>query len=241
MLERAATYPMSSILHALLLLAASVTTAAAAPPCPMSRGHNELLSRAEASLGGDLPVYAFCVYGRPDDGTVWLFSMHAHDRETGRHLSELTYPPEIKEGLGLFSLYEIGGSAPRPAFVDFDFDGYLDVSLLSFVGGTGNAGANVWRYDPDEQRFVYEQLLSGHTLDVDPVRQELTSAWTGGHAGGIYSVSKFRWIEGRATLVRYESRRWDQARNCYDLRVQEWRGTKLVETEATCTPIATTD
>lgn len=149
----------------------------------------------------------------------------------------LSYPKGIQEGLGLFSHAEIGASAPQPEFVDLNFDGYFDVSLLAFIGGTRNAGSNIWLFDPDENQFDYNSVLSGRSLKVDSTKQELTNGWTGGHTAAIYSKSTFRWIAGQATIVRDESQRWNQDRKCYDYRLQVWLEDKLIETVGECLPV----
>ena len=220
------------------LLAVSLTTLPQTPACPDSRQHSEVVSQAEASLGASLPVYVFCVYGVVDEKSVWLSSIGVYEESTGRHVEELSPPKYLKDALGLFFLSEIEGSALRPKLVDFNFDGYLDVSLLAYRGATGNSGSNIWLFQPNENTFVYNDALStAGQLHLDPERRELTSRSNGGHSGRIYSTSVYRWIGGKVTEVRHESQDWDKERNCYDFRVWEWQDGQLVEKVRKCAPI----
>jgi len=181
-----------------------------------------------------MPQYVFCVFGSAEGRSAWLHSLEAYDKNTGQRVAELPYPKEFAEGLGLVERSLLQG---QPKFEDFNFDGYMDVSLLSFVGATGNSGANVWIYDSGSGEFVYERLLSQRKLKVHPERQEITSSWNGGHAGMIYGRDTIRWVDGEAAVVRSESQRWDGERQCYDFSLKVWREGGLVETVRECSVI----
>ena len=214
-----------------LVLAAGIALQSSAATCSPTRRSSELVTSSAGELGPDGPRALFCVYGTPDGPVVWLLSLVALDAESGRELSELAYPPDSKEGLGVLEREAV----QPPRLVDLDFDGYRDVTLRAFVG-TGNAGVNAWRFDPDTETFRYQPLLSGRDLEVDPSRQELTSAWTGGHAGKIYGKTTFGWVDGNAVVLRDERQDWDAERRCYDLRVSERVEGELVETTRACSP-----
>jgi len=184
------------------LLAVVVAGSLEPSGCPQDREYSRVLAHAETSLGAGMPQYVFCVFGSAEGRSAWLHSLEAYDKNTGQRVAELPYPKEFAEGLGLVERSLLQG---QPKFEDFNFDGYMDVSLLSFVGATGNSGANVWIYDSGSGEFVYERLLSQRKLKVHPERQEITSSWNGGHAGMIYGRDTIRWVDGEAAVVRSES------------------------------------
>jgi hypothetical protein len=53
---------------------------------------------------------------------------------------------------------------------DYNFDGYQDVFLTTWWGGTGNFGGCIWLYEPKTGRFSYSKEFSDidiHDVDAD--------------------------------------------------------------------------
>jgi len=71
---------------------------------------------------------------------------------------------------------------PGLAFDDWNFDGFLDLSLWKYVGGTlGNAPHYFWLWDIDLRIFVaneeLEMISEGSALVTDIENNRLISSW----------------------------------------------------------------
>ena len=120
--------------------------------------------------------------------------------------------------------------APSLRIEDLNFDGYLDLGFLSFVGATGNVGDTIWLFSPATGRFLKNDLLSETSrLTADSARKELTSRWNAGHAGAHYTLETFRCPGGKPTLVRRE--RVDTDGDEHVRTIEVLRGNALVRIE----------
>ena len=210
--------------------------AADLPACPATQETQVLLSSTDWRPSPGSALHRFCLYGIEEPNIFWPFTLQVIRDAESPLLETLSYPTR-SEGLGMFSRRELGDKPPTPEAIDVNFDGYLDVSLLAFVGGTGNAGANYWVFHPEQKRYLFNDVLSGHSLVIDKKRQTLCSGWQGGHAGAIYDRMTFRWIDGTATLTHRESSTWSPDRGCYEHRVLSWQQNRLLESERTCSKV----
>lgn len=87
--------------------------------------------------------------------------------------------------------------------VDLNFDGHQDLLLLAWEGATGNRGYSVWIYDPPTGRFVPNRELRGVSNPrPEPECEAVSTFERGGAAGMIFVRDSYRWIDGKAILVR---------------------------------------
>jgi hypothetical protein len=212
----------------------AATATAAVPPtdvCPRLRDV-VALSVTTGRVARSEPEYSFCVYGLVEDnGVAWLGPACVYTKR-GRLVQVLSYPEELQT-LGLFSEAEFRSGWPAPELEDLNFDGYLDVKLLAYVGGTGNYGFHVWMYKPTGRQFVYEPFLSEKgRLKADPKTRTLTSSWVMG--AGTNGSSSIRWISGRPVVVKEEVLDWNKERSCQELVIRERRRGRLVVTREGC-------
>ena len=119
---------------------------------------------------------------------------------------------------------------------DLDRDGYRDLMLMTRYGATGNAGHEVWLFDPRTGRFVREAGLSDRTnlRPVDGGCWESNSV--GGHAGRIYVRERLCRVDGRVVVVRSEDQDWDYDRRHYLRTTRERRGDTLAVVRADTVP-----
>lgn len=89
----------------------------------------------------------------------------------------------------------------RISRVDLDFDGHADLGFVTELSMAGSR-SEYWRLDPRTGRFepagVYE------TLQPDSAARELTTYVRGGHAGRLWTASRWRWMDGALAEVRRE-------------------------------------
>jgi hypothetical protein len=209
---------------ALAFLAVAGATMAAATPCPPIEGA-EALSATVGCLSKGAPEYRFCVYGSIDNGVAWLDLLQVYAARDVL-IQDLAYPQELQT-LGLFSVGEFPNGWPAPLLEDLNFDGYLDVKLMSYLGGTGNYGFNVWIYRPESRRFVHEPTLSQlGRLKAHPETRTLTSSWVMGAGTSGHSV--LRWEKGVPVVVRDETLDWNKDLNCQELIITERQHGRLM-------------
>ncbi|MCL2376102.1 MAG: hypothetical protein FWC76_01775 [Defluviitaleaceae bacterium] len=95
------------------------------------------------------------------------------------------------------------------SFVDFNFDGYLDMIIHKGHGGNRWSGPQFyWLWDATAQQFVYNAQLSelsadGLNLDANPATQQI-EAWMSSAAGRHYTFHD--WVDG--TLVAVSTFQW---------------------------------
>ena len=87
-------------------------------------------------------------------------------------------------------------------FQDWNFDGYLDMSLQRWIGGTsGNVPSFFWLWDLAREQFVLnDDLMSMNAPVVDAERRLVSDAFRGG--GGFYSFSLHEYRDGRFQAIQ---------------------------------------
>lgn len=110
---------------------------------------------------------------------------------------------------------------------DLDYDGHADLGFVTELT-MANSHSQYWRLDPATGRFapagVYE------TLQADSAAREFTTHVRGGHAGRLWTASRWRWMDGALTEVRNEEQDVLPDDGGFVHIVREWRGGALVET-----------
>ena len=92
--------------------------------------------------------------------------------------------------------------------VDVNFDGYLDIALLTGHGRTADV-YRYWRFDPKTGVFIHlPELEELCDVTIDAGAQEIDSYCYGGNAGATFTRDTFKWRHGQ--LVRTESLNQDE-------------------------------
>jgi hypothetical protein len=158
-----------------------------------------------------------------DHGTV--DRLQVFDEAGSRVTQEITVP-ETPGG-------ESGATLPLEQ-VDLDFDGYKDLTLRSYTGAN-NAGDFVWILDPVRRRFEFCPELSDlPNLAADPERGVITSTYHFSASEG--SIGQYKWVGGKAVLVREDSTRLVRAEggDCLEQLTRQLVGGRMVETGRAC-------
>lgn len=88
--------------------------------------------------------------------------------------------------------------------VDINFDGLLDLMLVTQQGGA-NADAAYWLFDPKTKTF--KPLGTYPTFKVDKEKRRLTTYERGGSAGLSYESREYAFLDEKLTLMREEKQR----------------------------------
>jgi len=115
----------------------------------------------------------------------------------------------------------------RISRIDLDFDGHADLAMLAELG-MANSRSAYWRLDPRTGRF--EPAGTRETLRSDSAAREHASFNRGGHAGRLWTASRWRWMDGALVEVRREEQEWLEDAGRYLRIVREHRGGALQET-----------
>jgi len=89
------------------------------------------------------------------------------------------------------------------SFEDFNFDGFLDMTIIKHAGGVrGGAPHHIWLWDEEINEFIFNKELSelshGRNLEVNYETHQVM-AWQSSAAGGNYIILEY--IEGTPTEV----------------------------------------
>ena len=115
--------------------------------------------------------------------------------------------------------------------VDFNFDGYQDIYVLTSWGATGNNQGCIWLYNPAARHFDYSPEFSGlGTFSLDPANKTIITWSNGGMAGGVHSADKYKVQNNRPVLIYSERQVWDEAKKQFHCMVAELRGHDMVTT-----------
>jgi hypothetical protein len=115
--------------------------------------------------------------------------------------------------------------------VDFNFDGYQDIYVLTNWGATGNNQGCIWLYNSETMRFDYSPEFSNlGTFTVDSANKTIITWGNGGMAGGVHSADKYKVEGNRPVLVYNERQDWDQEKKQFHCTVKELRGRQMVTT-----------
>jgi hypothetical protein len=94
--------------------------------------------------------------------------------------------------------------------VDLNFDGYLDLRILSSTGATGNNWYATYIYEPELRRFNYHEILSVlSAVTVDPDSKLIKTYWRGGWCTEFREYFKLM-KNGRLILKKVEWTESDQ-------------------------------
>lgn len=111
---------------------------------------------------------------------------------------------------------------------DFNFDGYLDIYLITSWGATGNHDGCIWLYNPSTRQFEYNEDFSKISpAQVDPATKTLLEFEHGGMAGMVFEAEKYKVEDNRPILVWSESQDWDSGKKQLHCTVQQRRGIKM--------------
>lgn len=88
---------------------------------------------------------------------------------------------------------------------DFNFDGHMDYSVLSFANAKGST-YDVFLYDPATKKHHKDKTLSGKIYPhPDPKTKLVKCVFNGGHAGAVYTSEAYRWNGKSFELAYLES------------------------------------
>jgi hypothetical protein len=115
--------------------------------------------------------------------------------------------------------------------VDFNFDGYQDIYVLTDWGATGNSQGCIWLYNSETRRFDYSPEFSElGTFTLDPAHKTIITWANGGMAGGVHSANKYKIVNNRPVLIYSERQDWDLEKKQFHCVVAELRGNEMVTT-----------
>ena len=115
--------------------------------------------------------------------------------------------------------------------VDFNFDGYQDIYVLTDWGATGNSQGCIWLYNSATKHFDYSPEFSNlGTFTLDPPHKTIITWSNGGMAGGTHSAQKYKIVNNRPALAYSEKQDWDQDQKQFHCVVTELRAGAMVTT-----------
>jgi len=115
--------------------------------------------------------------------------------------------------------------------VDFNFDGYQDIYVLTSWGATGNNQGCIWLYNPAAKQFEYSPEFSDlGTFTLDRPNKTIITWGNGGMAGGVHSAAKYKVEANRPVLVYDEKQDWNPEKKQFHCTVKELRGREMVTT-----------
>jgi hypothetical protein len=115
--------------------------------------------------------------------------------------------------------------------VDFNFDGYQDIYVLTDWGATGNSQGCIWLYNSATRRFDYSKEFSDlGTFTLDPAHKTIITWANGGMAGAVHSAAKYKPSGNHPMLVYSETQDWDQEKKQFHCVVTELRENQMVTT-----------
>lgn len=115
--------------------------------------------------------------------------------------------------------------------VDFNFDGFQDIYVLTNWGATGNNQGCIWLYNPATAHFEYSAEFSNlGTFTLDRAHKTIITWGNGGMAGAIHSADKYKVQNNRPVLIYSERQDWDMEKKQFHCIVSELRGNQMVTT-----------
>lgn len=109
---------------------------------------------------------------------------------------------------------------------DLDWDGHADLGFVTELSMAGSR-SQYWHLDPATGRF--QPAGTYETLQPDSAAREWHTFNRGGHAGRLWTASRWRWMNGTLTEVRREAQDL-VGDGSYGRVVHEHRGGALTET-----------
>lgn len=115
--------------------------------------------------------------------------------------------------------------------VDFNFDGYRDIYVLTNWGATGNNQGCIWLYNSESKRFEYSPEFSNlGTFTLDPAHKTIITWGNGGMAGAVHSADKYKVQNNHPVLIYSERQEWDMGKKQFHCMISELRGSQMVTT-----------
>ena len=114
--------------------------------------------------------------------------------------------------------------------LDLDFDGHQDLAFLTMVPAGPNALYDYWRLDPAADRFRY--VGEYEMFDPDSATRTLFTHARGGHAGRLWSSSRWRWMDDAPVEVWRGEQTWADDVQRYVYVESELRDGRLVVVRA---------
>jgi hypothetical protein len=84
--------------------------------------------------------------------------------------------------------------------IDWNIDGYKDISVLWNRGATGNSAYWIWSYSPRKNKFVYNKELSGAGILIDSTAKYVIFHWRNGCEYEFWDSCKY--INNKLHTVR---------------------------------------
>lgn len=170
-------------------------------------------------IHSSLPEYVFHLVGNAEDNIIEKIEISREGKLVQTEDVAMNEPPPRNE-----EYFQA---------VDINFDGYADIKLLSWWGGTGNKGYNWWLFNPKSGTFVYQQELSGLSNPVpNPKTKEITTYSKGGMAGMVYGQETYRFDGDRLVLMRSVEQNWvDEKKHFVKVTRERKNGTMQVVKE----------
>jgi len=95
-------------------------------------------------------------------------------------------------------------------FEDANFDGYIDILILSNRGNTTNVDFDFWLFDPTSQRFKFSDEYSTKVAcnpAFDPEKREIVAGGAAGCVGMCFEFQTFRLQNDSLVLVKHFTQR----------------------------------
>jgi len=108
-------------------------------------------------------------------------------------------------------------------FIDMDFDGYLDMSVVWFKGAS-NRIWEYYRYDANKNTFEETPFFRAWGLGVEMFPDTQQIILTGG-TGGFYEREMYQYFNSSYSLLRREYAEWDDYNSrTYNLHIEQYDG-----------------
>ena len=173
-----------------------------------------LLVTLKKKIHKSLPEYIFKIYGEKDNNFLMVRKIKIYEEQKEEKLIQEinsfgdSNAPDYIENAGV-------------EFVDANFDGYLDLQVLTGMGVGPVVSYSYWLWDKDKLKFMSDQELSGMpSPKFDKLNKTITSEITSG-AGAHYEERVYKFLDGKLTLIKETIRTVDFEKNLFILTVKE--------------------
>lgn len=151
------------------------------------------------TINPTLPKYMFTAHV-DETNKVFLIEVASGDGEGEARVRQELRPSTVDQDPYI---------TDKPFFeaVDFNFDGYKDIQLMTWSGATGNAGYEIWLFNEGYGFFERSRELSElPNATPRPDTKHVESYMKGGLAGAEYTLKRYRYAaSGQLELVYEES------------------------------------
>tara|TARA_R110000824_G_scaffold118960_15_gene272397 strand:+ start:92627 stop:93346 length:720 start_codon:yes stop_codon:yes gene_type:complete len=173
--------------------------------CAPAKSENDKAPvRCRSQINPSLPVFEFLLVWKQSDGGHALERIEL--REQGK-----PEPFQVIENIQSDVSSHIANNGFEA--IDLNFDGFLDMRVISFLPAGPNTPYQNWLWSPRHHRFVANPALdeiSSPQFDADA--EEITSAWRSSaveHGSDIYVYD-----EGKPVLIHREVDKWSEGGTC---------------------------